>query len=50
MTDAIRLLIQDPDLAGRLSKNGRSFAETCNWPVVLPKWEAFFHEVMEQSI
>jgi L-malate glycosyltransferase len=50
MAGAIRRLIEEPDLVGRLSKNGRSFAEAHGWSAVLPMWKSLFQDVMGQSI
>ena len=39
MADAIRRIISEPGLAGRLSANARRKAESFDWSVVLPQWE-----------
>lgn len=46
MVAAIRRLLDDPALAGRLSANGRRLAENCSWEKVRPRWEKIFAEVM----
>jgi glycosyltransferase involved in cell wall biosynthesis len=46
MAAAVIRLLQDHNLAGRLSTNGRLLAEGCSWEVVRPKWEALFRRVM----
>jgi glycosyltransferase involved in cell wall biosynthesis len=48
MANAIRRLIEDPDLAARLSTNGRRLAEAVSWEAVRPQWESVFAEVMAQ--
>jgi L-malate glycosyltransferase len=47
MADVIRRLAGDPALVRCLSKNARALAETYDWSVVLPSWEALFQEMME---
>lgn len=49
MTNAVRRLIGEPGLAGRLSTNARKFAETHDWSIVLPMWASLFQEIMEQQ-
>lgn len=44
MVTAIVRLLDDPALAGRLSANGRAYAESCTWDSVLPK----FQKIMSQ--
>jgi glycosyltransferase involved in cell wall biosynthesis len=46
MVQAIQSLLSNPDLAGRLSANGRRLAERSSWDQVLPQWEKVFAEVM----
>ena len=36
---AVRRLLTEPELAGRLSQNARRKAEQHDWAVVLPQWE-----------
>jgi len=45
MADAVVRLIRDPQLAARLSINGRRLAERFSWEHVGPKWEALFAEL-----
>jgi glycosyltransferase involved in cell wall biosynthesis len=46
IADAIRLLNEDPDLAGRLGENGRrAIAERYNWEAELHKLEALYRKV-----
>jgi glycosyltransferase involved in cell wall biosynthesis len=44
MADAVRRLLGDPELARRLSRNGRAMAETFAWGVILPKWESLLRD------
>ncbi len=44
---AIHRLLNEPDLAGRLSANGRRLAECSSWGQVRPQWEQVFADVME---
>jgi glycosyltransferase involved in cell wall biosynthesis len=45
MADAIIRLLRDPELAGRLSANGRRFAEGCAWPYVRGHYATLLDEV-----
>jgi len=45
MSAAIVLLIRDPNLAGRLSDNGRREAERRSWAQVQPQWERLFEQL-----
>lgn len=45
MVNAVRRLLQEPQLAGALSANGRLLAESCAWEPVRGLWEALFSEV-----
>lgn len=49
MAAGVIRLLQDPDLAGRLSANGRRLAENFSWEQVRPQWEKLFGEVMASS-
>ena len=49
MAAAVMRLLRDPDLAGRLSANGRKLAERFSWEKVRPQWEKLFTEVMARS-
>lgn len=49
MAEAVRRLIDDPDLASSLSANGRRLAEASAWPRVRLQWEALFQEVLDAS-
>ncbi|RMG45456.1 MAG: glycosyltransferase family 1 protein [Acidobacteria bacterium] len=46
MVGAIKRLLNNPDLAGRLSANGRRLAEQSDWTRVRPQWEQLFNELM----
>src|SRR5207253_10821688 len=45
MSAAIVRLIRDPNLAGRLSDNGRREAERRSWAQVQPQWERLFEQL-----
>jgi glycosyltransferase involved in cell wall biosynthesis len=47
MTLAIRRLIEDEGLAGRLSSAGRTLAERSAWERVRPLWEGLFDTVLD---
>lgn len=42
MAAAVRRLLNEPGLPGRLSRRGREKAEKMDWSVVLPQWEVLF--------
>lgn len=44
MTNAVKLLIENPKIATNLSKNARLLAESHDWSVVLSKWDSLFKE------
>jgi glycosyltransferase involved in cell wall biosynthesis len=46
MSDAVRRLLDQPGLAGRLSANGRRLAESCAWEPVRAQWQILFAEVL----
>lgn len=46
MAASIIRLLQDRDLASRLSANGRLLAERCSWETVRSQWEHLFEKVM----
>lgn len=46
MSQAVTSLLSYPDLAERLSVNGRRSAENCAWERVRPQWESLFAQVM----
>jgi glycosyltransferase involved in cell wall biosynthesis len=49
MVDAVWRLFREPDLAARLSANGRRLAEACAWPQVKTQWEALFEQVVNRA-
>lgn len=49
MTEAVRRLLNEPSLAGRISENGRRLAERSSWEQVLPQWESVFEKAMAGS-
>jgi glycosyltransferase involved in cell wall biosynthesis len=42
MIEAVRRLINEPELAERLSTNGRALAERSAWPTVRAQWDELF--------
>ncbi|HYS06101.1 MAG TPA: glycosyltransferase family 4 protein [Candidatus Dormibacteraeota bacterium] len=46
MVEAIRRLLRDPDLAGRLSAAGRRLAERSSWDQVRSQWESLFASLL----
>lgn len=46
MSEAVRRLINDPELAGRLSAQGRRLAERSSWEQVRSQWEQLFGELV----
>jgi glycosyltransferase involved in cell wall biosynthesis len=46
MTDAVRRLLTESDLATRLSQNGRDKAESFDWSRVYPQWETLLLETV----
>jgi len=46
MVEAIKRLLNDSELAGRLSANGRLLAERSAWEQVRPQWEQLFADLM----
>jgi glycosyltransferase involved in cell wall biosynthesis len=47
MADAVKRILTEPGLAGRLSGNARCKTEQFDWSVILPQWEALFQEVLD---
>jgi glycosyltransferase involved in cell wall biosynthesis len=47
MADAIRQIIENGQLAQRLSLNARKRAEKYDWSAILPQWEKLFCEVID---
>lgn len=48
MARAVRRLISDEGMAGRLSRNGRRKVEQFDWSAILPKWERLFMDFSER--
>lgn len=46
MANAVLRLLDDPSLAGRLSRNGRRMAERSTWDAVGPLWTGLFREMV----
>lgn len=46
MAEAVCTLLTDPDLAERISKNGRALAEHSSWNTVRECWERLFDEML----
>ena len=49
MAAAIQRLLNEPDLASRLSSNARKKAELYDWSIILPQWEALFEVIMNKN-
>lgn len=49
MAAAIVALLENPELAGRISKNGRKVAERSSWEKVRADWEKLFDEILETT-
>jgi len=49
MVRATRCLLNNPGLAGRLSRNGRMVAQRSAWAQVRPRWETVFENVISRS-
>jgi glycosyltransferase involved in cell wall biosynthesis len=49
MAEWILRLLRNPELAARISANGRTLAERSSWEQVRPQWERLFSDVMSQS-
>ena len=46
MADAVKRLIDNPELAAKLSSNGRQFALSYSWESVRENWEAVFDKLI----
>lgn len=46
MVNAIKSLLEDPEVAVRISQNARVTAERHDWLNVIPEWDALFTEVL----
>jgi len=49
MATAVKRLVGEPELAARLSSNGRRLALGCSWEVVRQHWQRVFDEVCEDD-
>jgi glycosyltransferase involved in cell wall biosynthesis len=49
MASSIQRILDDPDLAGRLSMNARKKAERFDWSIILPQWEELFADVLQNN-
>jgi len=47
MAEAILSLLDNPDLAAKLSANGRVLAERSSWDQVRLQWEEMFQKIMD---
>jgi glycosyltransferase involved in cell wall biosynthesis len=45
MVEAVKRLVNNPELASQLSINGRRLAESCSWEQVRPLWERLLAEI-----
>jgi len=48
MANAIRSILEVPNLAAQLSRNARQKAEQLDWQTILPQWDALFREVLDR--
>src|SRR5262249_19243901 len=49
MAAAILRLLHNPDLASRLSSNGRKLAESFSWQQIRPQWEKLFADALARE-
>lgn len=49
MATAVRRLMGEEGVAGRLSRNGRLKVEQFDWSTVLPRWEQLFRDIAEKG-
>jgi glycosyltransferase involved in cell wall biosynthesis len=49
MTQAVRRLLLDPQLASQISGGGRTKVEAFDWSEILPKWQSLFLNVCQRS-
>jgi glycosyltransferase involved in cell wall biosynthesis len=45
MASAVERVLNDPALAGKLSRNARRKTESFAWPIILPQWQSLFVDV-----
>ncbi|MCP3958342.1 MAG: glycosyltransferase family 4 protein [bacterium] len=48
MAAAVRRLHDEPEVVHRLSRGGRSLAESCSWPRVYERWTRLFDDLFER--
>ncbi len=49
MATAVRRVLTEPGLSGRLSKNARAAARAWDWALIVPRWEELLQKAMEDS-
>lgn len=49
MASAIQRILNEPDLAARLSINARIKAEQFDWSIILPQWENIFGSILTRE-
>ena len=49
MSGALRRLLGDPELAGRLSDGGHQLALDCDWRIVMQQWEDLLRSVVRDA-
>ena len=49
MAAAVQRILNDPELAARLSTNARKKAEQFDWSIILPQWDQVFEEVLNSN-
>ena len=50
MANAVVRILQEPGLAGTLSRNAGRKAESYDWSVVLPQWEKLYNSTLSQGL
>lgn len=50
MAGAVKLLLEDTDLAQKISRGGRVLAERSVWPAVCAQWEKLFAEILDKKV
>jgi len=45
MAEAVLRILNENGLAHKLSNNARSYAENCDWKIVIQKWQKLFNEI-----
>jgi glycosyltransferase involved in cell wall biosynthesis len=49
MTQAVRRLLREPQLASQISSGGRTKVEAFDWTEILPKWQSLFLNVCQRN-